>query len=98
MSHYREAYNFRFGGIRKPRLGNAAKLVMAASKGWLMGQGGVPGAQPDGSRNLNYSHANAAVDDMFDWYVSQNTFYISSGVQFFWNDEGKCLVATSISS
>lgn len=85
LAHYREAYNFRFGGIRKPRLGNSQGIIMAASKGWLMGQGGVPGAQPDGTRNLNYSHANGAIDDMFDWYVSQNNFYLDSGVSFFWN-------------
>ncbi len=38
VSRYRSQYNVRFGGIRKPRLGNSDLLVMAQSKGWLMGQ------------------------------------------------------------
>ena len=89
MEHYRTSYNFRFMGIRKPRLGNSQAIVMAASKGWLMGQGGVPGAQPDGTRNLNFSHANGDLDDMFDWYVSQNNLYLDAGVAAFWDDEGE---------
>jgi hypothetical protein len=35
----------RFGGIRKPRLGNTGLLNMARSNGWLIQTG----------RNLNYS-------------------------------------------
>ena len=42
----------RFGGIRKPRLGNTDLLNMARSRGWILSQsaGGSGGA-----RNLNYT-------------------------------------------
>ena len=79
ISRYRSQYNFRFGGIRKPRLGNSALLVFAQSKGWLMGQGGDPSGKPNGSRNINYS-----MPDLFDWYSQQNAQYLQDGVQFFW--------------
>ena len=84
ISRYRTQYNVRFGGIRKPRLGNSALLVMAKQQGWLMGQGGDPAGTPDGSRNLNYSRA-----DVREWYSAQNAQYLEDGVLYFWNDEGE---------
>ena len=84
ISRYRSQYNVRFGGIRKPRLGNSALLVMAQQQGWLMGQGGSPSGTPDGSRNLNYSR-----EDVRAWYSLQNAQYLDDGVQYFWNDEGE---------
>ena len=85
IARYKSQYNFRFGGIRKPRLGNSAALVSAAAKGWLMGQGAVPGAPADGSRNLKYSHMNGRTDDLWTWYTAQNNLYLDSGVSFFWS-------------
>ena len=79
ISRYRSEYNFRFGGIRKPRLGTSALLVYAQSQGWLMGQGGDPNGKPNGSRNINYS-----MPALFDWYAQQNGQYLQDGVQFFW--------------
>jgi alpha-glucosidase len=84
IAHYRSAYNVRFGGIRKPRLGNSDALVMAQSKGWLMGQGGDPTGRPNGSRNTNYS-----LPEFFAFYSSANNQYLEDGVEFFWNDEGE---------
>ena len=84
IARYRSEYNVRFGGIRKPRLGNSALLVMAQQQGWLMGQGGDPAGKPDGTRNLNYSRA-----DVRDWYALQNAQYLKDGVLYFWNDEGE---------
>lgn len=74
----------RFAGIRKPRLGNSALLVMAQENGWLMGQGGSPAGTPDGSRNLNYSRA-----DVREWYSYQNEGYLQDGVVGWWNDEAE---------
>jgi alpha-glucosidase len=84
ISRYRAQYNVRFGGIRKPRLGNSDLLVMARQQGWLMGQGGDPAGAPDGTRNLNYSRA-----DVRTWYSQQNAQYLKDGVLYFWNDEGE---------
>ena len=82
LAHYHADLHVRFGGIRKPRLGNAPLLVMARAKGWLMGQGGNASAPPDGTRNLNFSLPAAAA-----WYAPQNDGYLAAGVDFFWNDE-----------
>ena len=71
IARYKAEYNVNFGGIRKPRLGNSALLVMAQQQGWLMGQGGEPSGTPDGTRNLNYSRA-----DVRDWYSQQNVQYL----------------------
>ena len=50
LDHYRTDLHFRFGGIRKPRLGNSDLLVMAKNKGWL-----IDSSYTGGGRNLNYS-------------------------------------------
>ena len=55
LLHYHEDLHFKFGGIRKPRLGNKANLTMARSKGWTIG-GTHAGGAAGGSRNLNYSN------------------------------------------
>lgn len=49
-----------------------------------MGQGGVPGAVPDLTRDLNYS-----MPAVRDFYSHQNDLFLADGVQFFWNDEGE---------
>ena len=87
VQHYRDAYNFRFGGIRKPRLGNSALIVNAQQNGWLMGQGGDPNGQPNGSRNTNYSEPT-----FFAWYAQQNNLFLNSSVRFFW----KCVVSRAL--
>jgi len=84
LTHYRADLNFRFGGIRKPRLGNSALLVSAQQQGWLMGQGGDPSGTPNGSRNTNYSDLSFRA-----WYSHQDDLFLRSGVRFFWNDEGE---------
>lgn len=71
----------RFGGIRKPRLGNSKLLTMARSKNWTYTkQGGGDG----GSRNLNYSDPNVR-----EWYAAQQKPLLDAGVEFWWNDEGE---------
>ncbi len=45
IAHYHKTYKVRFGGIRKPRLGNTQLLAEAKAKGWLLKD----------SRDLNYS-------------------------------------------
>ena len=84
VAHYRNDLNFRFGGIRKPRLGNSALLVNAQQMGWLMGQGGDPNGTPNGSRNTNYTDLTFR-----EWYSHQDDLFLRSGVRFFWNDEGE---------
>ena len=70
----------RFGGIRKPRLGNTEALNMARNKSWLVGAGSGDG----GGRNLNYTRA-----DVQAWYAAQQAPLLKAGVEYFWNDEGE---------
>lgn len=80
---YHDELKVRFGGIRKPRLGNKDLLVMARSKNWTVNAqhgGGAPGH----TRNLNYS-----IPALRDWYSEQQAHYLKDGVDFFWNDEGE---------
>ncbi|EGD72843.1 hypothetical protein PTSG_04572 [Salpingoeca rosetta] len=79
LQDYRKNLNFRFGGIRKPRLGNSQLLVMAKNKGWL-----IDSSYTGGGRNLNYSIA-----DLRTWYYEQHTHFLKEGVEFWWNDEGE---------
>ena len=73
LLHYRKDLNFRFGGIRKPRLGNKGNITMAKSKGWMLkstlgdGENSTLGAGALGGRNLNYSIP--AVRDWYQQYV-----------------------------
>eukprot|EP01012_Entosiphon_sulcatum_P028013 TRINITY_DN3384_c0_g1_i1.p1 TRINITY_DN3384_c0_g1~~TRINITY_DN3384_c0_g1_i1.p1 ORF type:complete len:742 (-),score=126.42 TRINITY_DN3384_c0_g1_i1:48-2273(-) len=79
LQQYHNDFHLRFGGIRKPRLGNSDLLVMAKNKGWLIG----------GSRNLNYSR-----QDVQTWYAEQLQHFLKEGVDFWWNDEGETLYTT----
>jgi len=82
---YRDQLNMRFGGIRKPRLGNSDSLVMAKTKGWLVSQTkGFIARDGVNGRNINYTR-----DDVREWYAKQQEHYYDDGVQFFWNDEGE---------
>ena len=63
-------------------------LTDAKAKGWLVGQGGVPGT-PVSTRNLNYSLA-----DVRNMYMQQNAGFIKDGVDFWWNDEGETMYFT----
>ena len=54
LKKYHEELHFRFGGIRKPRLGNSELLAMAHKNGWTVNAPHAAGA-PGGTRNLNYS-------------------------------------------
>lgn len=83
LKSYHEQLNLRFGGIRKPRLGNSDLLVMANSKGWTVNASHGGGA-PGGTRNLNYS-----MPAVRDWYSQQLSHFMSDGVDFWWNDEGE---------
>ena len=83
LKQYHDELHMRFGGIRKPRLGNSELLVMAHSKNWTVDadhSGGAPG----GTRNLNYT-----VTALREWYAEQHAHYLKEGVDFWWNDEGE---------
>lgn len=84
IAHYRDAYGVRFGGIRKPRLGNTALLAEARSQGWMLGQGGDPQGMPDGLRNLNFS-----IPELRSWYAEKQGHYLEDGVAMWWDDEGE---------
>ena len=79
FTRYRSKYNIRFGGIRKPRLGNSDMLSLADTKGWLLGQFGQIWGKADGTRNTNFS-----VPEFAAWYAEQQAQYLADGVQFFW--------------
>lgn len=70
---------FKFGGIRKPRLGNTDLLNTCRANGWL-----VPGGVNGVDRNMNYSTEAAR-----KWYGDNNNHYLEDGVDFWWNDEGE---------
>ena len=79
-------------GIRKPRLGNTALIQYAAQQGWILPGGELAAGQlgyAEG-RNVNFSIPAAR-----EWYVQQQAHYVSTGVDFFWNDEGAALCASS---
>eukprot|EP00665_Eupelagonemidae_sp_cell47_P009202 gene9202-1302_t len=70
---------FRFGGIRKPRLGGKADLDEVKAHGWTL-----PGGVNARGRNLNFSASG-----LRDWYTAKNEHYNDEGVDFWWNDEGE---------
>jgi len=74
LAEYHTKFNMRFGGIRKPRLGNSQALIDARSKGWALA----------GSRDLNYS-----IPAVRDFYATQLQSFLKDGVDFWWNDEGE---------
>ena len=85
LQQYHDTLHMRFGGIRKPRLGNSKLLEMAYSKRWTVGQPSMTGMLGDGGpRNLNYS-----IEAVRTWYAEQQQHYHSDGVDFWWNDEGE---------
>lgn len=71
LVEYHTKWNVRFGGIRKPRLGNSDLLTMAKGKGWLL----------PGVRDMNYSNADARA-----WYTAQTQHFLTDSVDFYWND------------
>lgn len=91
LPYYRDSLHVRFGGLRKPRLGNTQLLNEARAKGWLL-----PGAEPGGRyppdvtksyawrRNINFS-----IPEARQWYGQQLAHYLDDGVEFWWNDEGE---------
>lgn len=83
LKAYHEELNMRFGGIRKPRLGNADLIKMSIEKGWDVNSDRSGGAE-GGRRNLNYSKS-----EVRDWYAEQQAHFLTDGVDFYWNDEGE---------
>ena len=78
LTQYHDELNFKFGGIRKPRLGNSELLIMAHQNNWTVDadhSGGAPG----GTRNLNYS-----IPALQEWYAEQHAHYLKDGVDFWW--------------
>jgi alpha-glucosidase len=102
---YREDRHIRFGGIRKPRLGNTALLDEARQKGFVL-PGGETAQYDAPPRNLSETpetmralhskslyaeqrNLNYSIPAAREWYVSHQQHYLSDGVSFFWNDEGE---------
>jgi alpha-glucosidase len=74
LNDYHNNFKVRFGGIRKPRLGNSDLLATVKNKGWLL-----PNA-----RDLNYSKP-----EVRSWYADNTMQFLKDGVDFYWNDEGE---------
>ena len=75
LEAYHDTLHVRFGGIRKPRIENAAMLAAIKGKGWVL----------EGSdSNLNFS-----IPAVQEWYAQQQAHYLQDGVDFWWNDEGE---------
>jgi len=73
----------RFGGIRKPRLGNTSMIAMARANGWLL-EGDASTGAAGVARSLDFSQAAVR-----EWYGDQMRHYLDDGVDFWWNDEGE---------
>ena len=80
LKSYRNDLHYRFGGIRKPRLGNTGLLNEARSLGLML-----PGGEGGGSlnahayafkRNLNFSHPPTR-----EWYNAKMAHYLDDGEQ-----------------
>ena len=80
LKSYRNDLHYRFGGIRKPRLGNTELLNEARSLGLML-----PGGEGGGSlnahayafkRNLNFSHPPTR-----EWYNAKMAHYLDDGKQ-----------------
>ena len=79
LEDYHDKFHLRFGGIRKPRLGNTELIQFAKQKGWLNSAGtGV------NARNINFT-----IPEARDWYGKEMSHYLNDGVDFWWNDEGE---------
>eukprot|EP01063_Lacrimia_lanifica_P014455 TRINITY_DN21030_c0_g1_i1.p1 TRINITY_DN21030_c0_g1~~TRINITY_DN21030_c0_g1_i1.p1 ORF type:complete len:991 (+),score=274.11 TRINITY_DN21030_c0_g1_i1:52-3024(+) len=79
-----------FGGMRKPRLGNAANLRTATRQGWILPS--RPETLPELlSREFQYNKRllNFTNPALRDWYAANMAHYLDDGVDFFWNDEGE---------
>ena len=78
------ARNVKFGGIRKPRLGDQDLLSMAWAKGWLQSRGTSGRGR---TRDLNF-----ALPDVREWYANQTRMFrtrTENMPDFYWNDEGE---------
>jgi len=82
LKKYLEEQQVFLAGIRKPRLGNQRLLKLAQDKGWLAPQGG-PETYAVG-RWLRFSDP-----EMRSWYSQQMEHYLTSGISYWWNDEGE---------
>eukprot|EP01060_Flectonema_neradi_P019003 TRINITY_DN2599_c0_g2_i3.p1 TRINITY_DN2599_c0_g2~~TRINITY_DN2599_c0_g2_i3.p1 ORF type:complete len:726 (+),score=156.72 TRINITY_DN2599_c0_g2_i3:46-2223(+) len=79
LKEYHEKLHLRFGGIRKPRLGNSELIQFAKQKGWLNTEGtGV------NQRNINFT-----IPEAREWYSQENMHYLDDGVDFWWDDDGE---------
>jgi alpha-glucosidase len=83
LEEYHNDLGVRFGGIRKPRLGNTSMLEMARSNGWLLDGDSSTGAA-GAERSLDFSQKAVR-----EWYGDQLKHFLDDGVDFFWNDEGE---------
>ena len=77
---YHDHYHIRFGGIRKPRLGNSGLLAMARSKDWLLHNTSHYYA----GRGLNFSKPALRA-----WYANETNKFLEAGVDFYLDDEGE---------
>ena len=80
LKSYHDNLHMRFGGIRKPRLGNTALLQMANSKGWI---------NSEGTSGINLRNLNFSIPAVRSWYSKMNAHYLPDGVDFWWNDEAE---------
>ena len=77
-SEYR-ARNVKFGGIRKPRLGDSDLISQAREKQWTMTRKQQP------TRDLNFAN-----NEVKAWYAEKTRYMVTmngNAPDFFWNDE-----------
>ncbi len=67
----------KFIGIRKPRLADSIRLVLARKNGWLL-------KSAYNNRELDFSNP-----DLVRWYKEQTRPLLEAGVDAWWNDEGE---------
>lgn len=91
LTSYHKDLNLRFGGIRKPRLGNSDSLTMAKRKHWTVDTSTFDNTPEFDStpNSVNARNLNYTIDEVREWYAKQGAHYLDDGVDFWWNDEGE---------
>ena len=64
-------------GIRKPRLGDSTRLVMAHKNNWIT-------ASDYNNRDMDFRNPR-----LRNWYIQKSTPLLKAGIDAWWNDEGE---------
>eukprot|EP00429_Kryptoperidinium_foliaceum_P020597 CAMPEP_0176048522 /NCGR_PEP_ID=MMETSP0120_2-20121206/24104_1 /TAXON_ID=160619 /ORGANISM="Kryptoperidinium foliaceum, Strain CCMP 1326" /LENGTH=755 /DNA_ID=CAMNT_0017381941 /DNA_START=84 /DNA_END=2351 /DNA_ORIENTATION=+ len=89
LATYQNDFHIRFGGIRKPRIGNSGMLTDLRAKGWILPNGEPAGTYPPEGHYADERCIDFAIPEARDWYAKKMEHYTEDGVDLWWNDEGE---------